>query len=70
MDQAMAVLRALVHDIRLPGDGLRTEKRKMSSLFLTYSDENQQELTRLVEVFKAKARQLGVDVNLTDTQDL
>jgi predicted amino acid-binding ACT domain protein len=33
-------------------------------------DKNQQELTRLVEAFKAKARELGVDVDMADNQDL
>jgi len=70
MNQAMAALQPLVHDLRSADDSLRTEKRKTSSLFFSYTDTNQQELTRLVEVFKAKARELGVDVSMTDNQDL
>lgn len=42
----------------------------MSAIFLTYEDKNQGELTRLVEVFKEKARELGVDVAITENQDL
>jgi serine/threonine protein kinase len=42
IDQALAVFRPLVHDFRLPADSLMTEKSRMSSLFLTYTDENQQ----------------------------
>lgn len=33
-------------------------------------DKNQPELTRLMEVFKAKVRELGVDVDMADNQDL
>jgi hypothetical protein len=69
MDQAMAVLRPLVQDNRLPRNALTIEKRKSSSLFLTYSDENQPALKRLVDVFKANAQQLGVDVKMTDNPD-
>jgi hypothetical protein len=57
-------------NFRLPDDRLATGKRKRSSISLTYTDKNQQELTRLVEAFKAKARELGVDVDMADNQDL
>ena len=69
MDQAMAVLRPLVQDNRLPMNGLTIEKKKSSSLFLTYTDESQPALKRLVDVFKANAQQLGVDVKMTDNPD-
>ncbi len=67
--QAMAALRPLAPDNRLPGDGLTFKKKKNSALFLTYTDKNQQALKRLVDEFKTNARELGVDVNMTDGQD-
>jgi serine/threonine protein kinase len=70
MDQAMAVLRPLAQDIRLPRDGLSIEEKKRASLFLTYKDENQPALKRLLDVFKANAQELGVDVKMIDNQDL
>ena len=70
MDQAMAGLRPLAQDSGLPGNGLTIEKKKSASLFLTYTDEIQPALKRLVDEFKADARELGVDVNMTDNQDL
>jgi len=70
MTQAMAVLKPLMQDFRLADDGSMSEKEKMSSIFLTYSDKNQPELTRLMEVFKAKARELGADVDMTDNHEL
>jgi CRP-like cAMP-binding protein len=69
MDQAMAVLRPLVQDNRLPRNGLTIEKKKSSSLFLTYTDENQSGLRRLVDVFQANALALGVDVKMTENTD-
>ncbi len=69
MDQAMAVLRPLVQGKRPSRSGLTIEKKKSASLFLTYSDETQPALKRLVEMFKTNARQLGVDVKMIDNQD-
>jgi serine/threonine protein kinase len=69
MEQAMAVLRPIVQTSRSSKSGLVIENKKNSSLFLTYSDENQPELKRLVDEFKAKARELGVDIKMTDTRD-
>lgn len=66
MDQAMAELRPLAQDNRLPENGLTIEKKKNSSFLLTYTDENQSALKRLVDVFKANAQALGVDVKATD----
>jgi len=68
--QAMAALQPLALDNRLPGNGLTIKKKKNSSLFLTYTDKNQQALKRLVDEFKTNARELGVDVNMTDNPDL
>jgi hypothetical protein len=70
MNQARAALEPLMQDFRRPADNLIADKRKRSSLLLTYTDKNQAELTRLVEAFKAKARKLGAEVNMADSQDL
>ena len=66
----MAVLRPLAQENRLPRNGLTIEKSKSYSLFLTYTDENQPALKRLVDVFKANAQALGVDVKMAANQDL
>jgi serine/threonine protein kinase len=70
MNQALAALKPLMQDFRLPDDGLSTEKGKTATLFLTYADQNQPELDRLVEQFKARARELGVAVDWADNQEL
>jgi len=70
MNQARAALKPLMQDFRMPGDNLSAEKSKRSSLLLTYTDKNQAELTRLVEAFQAKARELGAEVDVADSQDL
>lgn len=69
MDQVTAVLRPLVQDSRLQRNDLTIEKKKNSSLLLIYTNENQSALKRLVEVFKANAQALGVDVKITDNQN-
>jgi serine/threonine protein kinase len=66
--QAMAALQPLAQVNRQPGNGLTSKKKKNSSLFLTYTDENQQALDRLVDEFKENARELGVDVNMPDSR--
>ena len=69
LDEAMRVLKPLLHDVRLPGDGTDTDKH-MSALFLKYERENEPVVTRLVEGFREKAQKLGVDVRVGDHHDL
>jgi len=69
MNQAMAELRPLVQDFRLPGSDVTGDKRKRSSLLLSYPDESVPALTQLVEAFKAEVRELGGEVKLTDNPD-
>jgi serine/threonine protein kinase len=68
MEQALAVLRPLVQDDRQPKSNSASNKKKSASIFLTYADENQSALQRLVDVFKSDAKALGVDVNITHNQ--
>jgi CRP-like cAMP-binding protein len=70
MDEALAALKPLAHLIDWPPGTSSTDKKKMSSLILTYTDENHLELAQLVEVFKAKARDMGVAVKFKKNQDL
>ena len=70
MDQAMDVLQPLATGIRPPRKGLIIEKKKSASLFLTYTDQNQPAFKQLLDVFKANAQELGVDVKMIDSQDL
>lgn len=65
MEQAMAVIRPFAQDDRQLRNDLTIDKKKSASLFLTYADENECALQRLVEGFKADAQALGVDVNIT-----
>jgi len=66
MQEAMAVLRPLAQDRRLPAADISSEKKIISSLLLTYTDENQSALRQLVDAFKADVQALGADVKLTD----
>jgi predicted amino acid-binding ACT domain protein len=66
----MAALRPLVQWSRPSKNGLAIEKKISFSLFLTHSGDKQSALKRLVDEFKANARELGVDIKMTDSQDL
>ncbi len=70
MDEALGSLKPLAHLIDWPTGTSSTAKKKMSSLSLTYTDENHLELARLVEEFKAKARAMGVQAKFKEIQDL
>ena len=70
VDEALASLKPLAHLINWPTGTSSTAKKKMSSLSLTYTDENHLELARLVEAFQAKARDMGVQVNFKENRDL
>ncbi len=68
--EAMAALRPLLNRTGLSHSQLEIEKRKMSTLFLIYSEHNQLELNQLMEDFTSKALELGVDVKMADFRDL
>jgi len=46
------------------------EKRKMMSLFMFYRDDQQLELSRLVEKFTRELKQLGADLRVTNLDDV
>ncbi len=68
--QAMTALGSLLSRTGLSHRQLEIEKRKMSTLFLIYSEHRQLELNQLMEDFSSKALKLGVDVKLADFRDL
>jgi len=68
--QAMVALEPLLNQTGLSHSQLEIEKRKMSTLFLIYNEQNQIELNQLIEDFSSKAQKLGVDVKLADFRDL
>ena len=70
MERAMAVLKPLVDENRLSRRGSAIENKQCASLFLTYSAEKQAALKRLVNMFKINARELGVDVEVSENRDL
>jgi len=64
MDQAMVVLRPLAQNGRQPKNDVNIDNQKSASLLLTYAEESQSALQRLVDVFKADAKELGVDIRM------
>jgi predicted Ser/Thr protein kinase len=70
MDEALTSLKPLAHLIDWPTGTSSIDKKKISSLSLTYTDKNHLELSRLVEEFKSKARDMGVEVKFKENQVL
>ncbi len=68
--QALSALQTIAKDFGLKQKYLPPEQRKMSTVFLMYKDEHQLELNRLMEEFRIKARQLGVELKVADFRDL
>ncbi len=69
MDEAMAVIRPLVHDDKQSKRDSTIDNKKNAAIRLTYTNENQSALRQLVDAFKADAKALGADVNITHNQE-
>jgi serine/threonine protein kinase len=67
MDQAMAALSPPVNGSVLKSN-LPIWKRKMSTVFLMYTEENELALNRLMKQFSVRAQALGVEVKLAGFQ--
>jgi serine/threonine protein kinase len=67
--KAMDDLQPLVVEFGITDKNISTEKRKMASLILIYSDEQQKELSELVDDFSIKVQTLGIDMKLADFRD-
>jgi len=70
MNEALAVLQPQAQDIRLTAGEPVAEDPKSTALYLTFNDQNHQDLARLVDAFKSKAAELGVKVDFSDEQPL
>jgi len=68
-DQARAVLLSLARDDWGSKSKKKTDEHKYVSLHLTYKNENQAALNRLINEFETKVLTLGVDVHLKEYQD-
>jgi len=70
MGAAAAALGPMVNGSRLTGSLAAYAKRKMSTLFLSYTDENQLALNQCMEEFSTKAKMPGVEVKSADLRQL
>ena len=71
MKEALDDLRPLAAQLGLTEETVsHTEKRKTATLFLIYREGQQKPLTKLMEEFSAKARELGVTVKGADFEDI
>jgi serine/threonine protein kinase len=67
--EAMDDLQPLVMEFGIAHKNLPTEIRKMASLILIYKEEQQKDLTQLMEDFSIKAQTLGIDIKVADFRD-
>jgi tRNA A-37 threonylcarbamoyl transferase component Bud32 len=68
--EALETLKPLLKNSRPRQDNLSFEKRKMSTFFLIYNDEQQLALNRLMVDFSAKVREMGIEFKVADFYDL
>lgn len=67
--EAMDDLQSLMIEFGIEHKNLSAERRKMASLILIYKDEQQKDLTELMEDFSGKAQTLGIDIKVADFRD-
>jgi tRNA A-37 threonylcarbamoyl transferase component Bud32 len=67
--EAMDDLQPLVMEFGVADKNLPAEIRKMASLILIYKEEQQKNLTELMEDFSIKAQSLGIDIKVADFRD-
>ncbi len=70
VQHALAELKPLADRMGLTGKHLSPVKQKMTNLFLIYNEENKKEITRLIEEFSAKARELEIVLKISDFHDI
>ena len=69
--QAIEALRPMAKKSKhVSQNNLTFEKRKVSTIFLAYKEEQQLALNRLIDEFSAKAQTLGVTLKIADFRDL
>ncbi len=68
--EAMEELQPLVDKLGLTQKQIPVAKDKMTTLILTYKDDQQRILNRLVEEFSTKVKELGVDLKVADFRDV
>ncbi|HIJ56702.1 MAG TPA: protein kinase [Deltaproteobacteria bacterium] len=68
--EALAVLRPLAKETKhVSSDDLASENRKASTIFLSYNEEQQFDINRLLDEFSAKAQSLGITFKIADFRE-
>jgi serine/threonine protein kinase len=65
-DEALEELRSLTEQFGLKAKTSFAERRRMATFFMIYKDYHQSALTGLIEEFNARAKELGIDVKMSD----
>ncbi|MBW1829873.1 MAG: protein kinase [Deltaproteobacteria bacterium] len=70
MGHALKELQPLVDKFALTRNGMSAERQRMITLFLTYGDAHQHDLSQLLEEFSNKVKKLGIDLKAADIRDM
>ena len=68
--QAMEDLRPVIKEPGVTENNLSIGKRKMSTFFLIYKDEDQLALNQLMDEFSNKVQKLGIELKVADFRDV
>jgi len=68
--QIADALQPLVDQLGLSAEPGMVNKRRMSTLFLLYREDEQLQMNRLMEEFSEKAKALGVSLRAADFSDI
>ena len=68
--QVADALQPLADQLGLPAEPGMVNKRRMSTLFLLYREDQQLQMNRLMEEFSEKAKALGVSLRAADFNDI
>ncbi len=67
---ALEDLQPLVDEFALTQDKTPVEREKMITLFLSFKDSHQNALSKLLEEFSGKVKELGIDLKAADIRDM
>ena len=66
MDEALEIIKPLASALAREPNRINLEKRRNTSILMSYEDDQKMEITRLLEEFGDKAKKLGIEFKMTE----
>ena len=66
MDEALEIIKPLASALVREPNRINLEKRRKTSILMSYEDDQKMEITRLLEEFGDKAKKLGIEFKMTE----